>query len=144
MREHKKYRAAWEKASGETIPTGWHIHHLDGDSSNNSPANLICVSPDEHLDIHKALWERYGKKRDYYAATFLRRYSDRPISSKKPGKKTPKWYTGEGTGGHNRKAVIVNGVEYRSAQEASEVVGCDRKTIQNRIRQGKEGYLWKQ
>lgn len=39
--------------NGETIPDGYEIHHLDGNHENNSPENLICVTIEEHLHIHK-------------------------------------------------------------------------------------------
>jgi len=32
----------------------YEIHHIDGDHSNNDPANLKCVSIQEHYDIHYA------------------------------------------------------------------------------------------
>ena len=46
------YRKIWQDHSGLKIPKGWHIHHIDGDQTNNSPDNLICVSPEEHWLIH--------------------------------------------------------------------------------------------
>ena len=46
------YRKIWEKHHGKTIPENHEIHHLDGNRSNNNIDNLICVSMEEHLEIH--------------------------------------------------------------------------------------------
>lgn len=32
--------------------TGLHVHHIDGNSLNNTPSNLIALKPDEHRKIH--------------------------------------------------------------------------------------------
>lgn len=45
------YRKIYEQYHGP-IPDGYHIHHVDGNHSNNAINNLICVSPREHYDIH--------------------------------------------------------------------------------------------
>lgn len=50
------YRVLWRKHYGE-IPidkNGWtyEIHHIDGDRTNNSIQNLVCVSIQEHYNIH--------------------------------------------------------------------------------------------
>lgn len=58
------YRRIYEQNYGP-IPKGHHIHHIDGDHSNNHIDNLQCVSPQEHFDIHKkqgdygACWAMY-------------------------------------------------------------------------------------
>lgn len=57
------YRRIWTKHFGK-IPEGYEIHHKDGNRKNNSIENLMCVSPEEHLEIHK----RQG---DYYAAKMI-------------------------------------------------------------------------
>lgn len=41
----------WERANGER-PKGYHIHHIDGNKSNYSLDNLICISPSDHQKIH--------------------------------------------------------------------------------------------
>ena len=33
------------------IPKGWHIHHKDGNTENNSPENLEALSPSEHSKL---------------------------------------------------------------------------------------------
>lgn len=47
------YRRIWETHNNEKIPDGYEIHHIDGNRKNNNPDNLICVSIEEHLKIHK-------------------------------------------------------------------------------------------
>jgi len=52
MTKRINYRKIWEEHNKKSIPKGYHIHHIDGDKSNNSPYNLICVSAKEHYEIH--------------------------------------------------------------------------------------------
>ena len=42
------------EGSGESIPKGWHVHHLIPRSEGGPDEywNLICVSPEMHYDIH--------------------------------------------------------------------------------------------
>lgn len=54
----KNYRNIWKKHNGRKIPKGYHIHHVDGDRTNDSPDNLICVSSEEHLRLHEAMGDR--------------------------------------------------------------------------------------
>lgn len=45
------HREIWRDHNGE-IPDGHHIHHIDGDPTNNDIENLECVSPKEHAQRH--------------------------------------------------------------------------------------------
>ena len=52
----KQYRGIWEKANGP-IPIDekgrkYEIHHIDGNKNNNSLSNLVCVTIQEHYEIH--------------------------------------------------------------------------------------------
>lgn len=52
----KTYRKIWTEHFGP-IPFDedgrrCEIHHMDGDSSNNDISNLICLTIDEHYEIH--------------------------------------------------------------------------------------------
>ena len=52
------HRAVWEKENGK-IPKGFHIHHIDGDRTNNRLSNLQIISASEHLSNHfKENWKR--------------------------------------------------------------------------------------
>lgn len=50
------YRKIWEDAYG-CIPIDeqgrkYEIHHIDGDHTNNELSNLMCITIEEHYDIH--------------------------------------------------------------------------------------------
>jgi hypothetical protein len=51
-REYAK--VAWETTNEQTIVPGMLIHHCDGDTLNDAPDNLQCVSRAEHIGIHQA------------------------------------------------------------------------------------------
>jgi len=51
-RRSSEYRAVWEAYHGQSIPDGWHIHHIDGNPLNNEIGNLMCVSERIHWAIH--------------------------------------------------------------------------------------------
>lgn len=50
---HQKlaHRHAWEVEHGP-IPEGWHIHHIDRDRGNNAIENLMCLSVEDHKQLH--------------------------------------------------------------------------------------------
>lgn len=39
---------------GRPIPDWLEVHHIDKDRKNNSPANLVVVTPEVHRQLHKA------------------------------------------------------------------------------------------
>lgn len=43
----------WEKHNGP-VPSGYHIHHIDGDTNNNEIENLLMMLQEEHLKMHRA------------------------------------------------------------------------------------------
>jgi hypothetical protein len=45
------YRRIYTEHFGP-IPKGYHIHHKDGNHSNNDPLNLVAIAAKEHYDIH--------------------------------------------------------------------------------------------
>ena len=36
---------------------GCHVHHIDGDRINNNAENLKCMTPKEHLQLHKTQYK---------------------------------------------------------------------------------------
>lgn len=53
------HRDVWEFYNGP-IPDGYHIHHLDGDVTNNDISNLVCISAAEHFRLHQDDRRRHG------------------------------------------------------------------------------------
>jgi hypothetical protein len=47
------YRKIWENFNNTKIPDNHEIHHIDGNRSNNCITNLLLVSIEEHLEIHR-------------------------------------------------------------------------------------------
>ena len=45
------HREVWKNHNGK-IPDGCHIHHIDGDPTNNDIENLECVTPEQHANRH--------------------------------------------------------------------------------------------
>src|SRR3990167_8133917 len=43
--------AVWEFYNGK-VPIGYHIHHKDSNSLNNSISNLECITVSEHISTH--------------------------------------------------------------------------------------------
>jgi len=69
MEKIKNYRWLWEKHNGP-IPKdengiSYQIHHIDGNHDNNDLSNLMCVSLDEHIKIHK-------EQKDWASVAFLK------------------------------------------------------------------------
>lgn len=99
------YRKIWETTNG-TIPKdefgrSYEIHHKDGNRENNELENLICVTIQEHYDIHY-------KQGDYGACVMIAKRMDMPPEylseiprgKKRPGiggvkKGTPAWNKGK-------------------------------------------------
>ena len=59
MRAHQY---VWIKHNGE-IPKGYHIHHLDGDVSNNDISNLALMSPSAHSSHHASEHSEESRER---------------------------------------------------------------------------------
>jgi hypothetical protein len=51
------YRKIWEDANGpipkDELGRSYEIHHIDGNRENNDLSNLMCVSIEDHIKIHK-------------------------------------------------------------------------------------------
>lgn len=69
-------RRVWKAYNG-TIPDGFHIHHKDGDYTNNNISNLELLSPSAHAKLHRPTnpvprWLR--PKRQEYQRHYLKTY----------------------------------------------------------------------
>lgn len=56
-----QHRLVLAQALGlEKLPSEWHVHHIDGDTTNNHPDNLALVTAAGHKDLHqrKPKWSR--------------------------------------------------------------------------------------
>jgi len=84
-----RHRRIWEQHFGK-IPKddegrSYEIHHKDGDRNNNDINNLMCISIQEHFDIH------YQQK-DWGAVALISKRMELPvdyISKIQTGKKRP-------------------------------------------------------
>lgn len=52
-RRERLHVFVWRRVHGE-IPSGMHIHHIDGDKTHNTPDNLAMMSRNEHEQLHGA------------------------------------------------------------------------------------------
>jgi hypothetical protein len=70
---HQKlaHRYAWEQCCG-AIPEGFHVHHIDRDRGNNDISNLLCLSAEDHKQLHIDEDETF-QRRAQRAAWFKRR-----------------------------------------------------------------------
>lgn len=60
MRLHRKI---YTDVYGE-IPAGYHVHHIDGDTDNNSIDNLVAIPPSVHMkETLKQRWGRSTRKK---------------------------------------------------------------------------------
>ena len=50
------------------LPSGTHIHHIDGDHTNNNINNLVAMSREDHSKLHSQ--ERVGKSHNYYVEKY--------------------------------------------------------------------------
>lgn len=58
------HREAWKYHRGE-IPKGFHVHHKDGDRSNNQIENLLLVEKSEHLSMHMTPEKKERSRKAY-------------------------------------------------------------------------------
>lgn len=54
------HRVVWEHHHGK-IPPGYHVHHIDGDRSNNNISNLELIEKGSHASFHAVLRPDYNK-----------------------------------------------------------------------------------
>ncbi len=49
-----EHRLIYEKYHG-VIPDGYHVHHINGDKSDNRIENLVALSKQKHNTVHKTV-----------------------------------------------------------------------------------------
>lgn len=54
----------WRAVHGD-IPEGHEIHHVDFEPTNNDLANLVCISIDEHKELHRERGQQRGRERGF-------------------------------------------------------------------------------
>lgn len=72
-------RKIWERANG-AIPPNHHIHHIDGDYTNNALENLECIHSIEHAYLHhpkNPVPRHLRPERQAYMKEYLRNYNRR-------------------------------------------------------------------
>lgn len=55
------HKAVWEYHNG-AIPKGFHVHHIDGNRSNNQIENLALLSAHNHLSMHSLARGEYNQQ----------------------------------------------------------------------------------
>ena len=129
------YRQIWEKANNKNIPNMYEIHHIDGNKFNNNPSNLICVSIEQHLQIHL-------DQKDWGAvqAILARSNSDKSLISLAASKaQTERWNNGT----HNwqinenkRKERAKESLQKRIAETGNAFIGI-KDRVENSRNAGK-------
>lgn len=115
------YRKIWEEHHNVKIPNGYEIHHKDGNRKNNNIDNLVCVSIEEHLEIHM-------KQEDWGAVqAILARMDNKQEISKYASFAQKERYK---NGKHNFQKI--------SKDERTRI---SKNTIENRIKNGHGAFL---
>lgn len=52
LQKHPSRSAEWLRSR---LAEGFHIHHMDGDHSNNAPDNLLLIEGGDHLQLHRKI-----------------------------------------------------------------------------------------
>lgn len=58
------HRTVWKFYNGK-IPSGYHVHHIDGNTANNDIANLMLMKQHDHLSIHSSTEEAKERSRKH-------------------------------------------------------------------------------
>lgn len=80
-----EHRLVWEQANGKRLDKNQVVHHIDGNPSNNDPANLIALTNKEHAILHR---EQDGHR---LSEKQKRRYSN-PEERKKTSQAIKAWW----------------------------------------------------
>ena len=121
---YRLHQAVWEYYNGKIVGN-MHIHHIDGNKSNNDISNLELLTPEEHLKKHSLQTAQLWQREDMKAASKLGRDKCKLWHASEEGKK---WHSL-----HQRKVVEKNiitkicldcGNEFRTWKDKREQTIC--------------------
>lgn len=120
------HRAIWSAANGP-IPKGMHVHHLDGNHSNNALENLALINGREHLSMHGRTPERAALSRDR-----LTRFAQPAATEWHKSDDGRDWHRGHAAESINRIRVCtcdVCGAEFTAKSSRAKRCSADCKRI---------------
>lgn len=126
QRTKTNYRKIYEQ-NFEPIPKGYHIHHIDGNSNNNNPSNLICLSPQEHYDIHY-------KQEDYRACLLMLKEGHLSLSIEERSELSRKYNlkrVADGTHPFSGGEIQRKSANERLAQGTHNLIGINEERVLN-------------
>lgn len=83
-----EHRLVWEQHHGQTLNRDQHVHHIDGDPSNNDIANLQMLPGRQHYALHGKSPITSGRK----SAANVIRYSD-PAERERQRERQQLWWS---------------------------------------------------
>ena len=145
---HRVVAACWL----EGFTSGKHVHHINGDKTDNRADNLECLTQKKHLqERHGDLLQELGRYiRSPETREKIRKYRTGQVTSDETkakqraallGRKRPLFARAghsdaskkeRSLAHHRNTACRVMGVEYRSFAEAAKITGIHRFTLRKR------------
>lgn len=134
--------------NNQPVPKGYHVHHIDENPANNTPENLLILTPPEHMRIHKTgnqyfkgkhhTEETKRKLSEYHTGLHHTEETKKKLSELNTGKNNPNWGK---FGADHPSSIPVIGTnkttgevrEFGSIVEASRALGIANKNISNNL-----------
>jgi hypothetical protein len=114
---NRLHRVVWEYHNG-FIPKGYHIHHVDGDTTNNNISNLQLMEQSKHLSFEGK--KRIKENREW----FWKEFHSKGIEAAKEWQKTEE---SKKLKSKNSKQAWENG-KYKTTTMICEVCGKEYET----------------